>query len=155
MLNQLLIGSICVIAIFLSARGIYFISWPKRIQGWNKVKCNILDARIDERQELALYARIQRYYPYVKYEYVIDGVNYISDKISRNAGGEWSYDRNQTKDFLNALSKCGYAYVNSDNPHEAYLYNKLLPKSFTHYSAVLVSGVVLSFIGILLIRFLL
>lgn len=123
-----------------------------QVSKWKKIKLDYIHTDIKRTEELALYAKQYRYHPIVEYGYSIDGNTYKGNRISIDRKREWSYYQEKTETALDKMSALDSCFVNPNNLSEAYLYNKFMFKSRSHYLALFVSGFILIALGIFFVQ---
>jgi hypothetical protein len=86
------------------------------------VRGKILESRVEKKHKFrSVYKGHNDFYPYVKYEYEVDGVQFISERI-----GYWNnYYNSQTKAEVALapypLGKDVTVFYKKENPKESYL----------------------------------
>jgi len=137
------------VALFLRATYVFLKSW--RTTKWISRATEIERVGIVKGTELGLYTRVVKYKPSVEYVYEMGGERYRSSQISVDDSHLWCYSREKAENALRRVTAHGSCLVNPRDWRESVLVEGLLPRSRSHYLALLFAGTALVSVGIFLL----
>jgi len=147
-----------IIAFFLLLTlgiGMFFRGWliykkTMRLDKWLKVTVWISSAEVGTIQESAVNVFLDFYYPKVNYSYELNGRRYESDSVSPDFKGCCFSSQKDAEELLLYIKSDHTAYVNPDNLSESFLTKFVSLERKAHYRGLLVSGSLVTVIGIMI-----
>lgn len=118
---------------------------------WISIPATVIS--VEERyREVAssTYEKIKYYYPYIRYQYEIDGRVYDSDRVAFEIStmwvpevDNWGTPNSEEHKFWCSISKGSVidVFVNPQEPTESVVFNALNNNRLSHHSALVVGGV--------------
>ena len=131
------------------------------LQSWSLEKGKIERIReITDEQPDGSSRALKYYYPKIKYHYTIKGKTFQSEQVSHEKQNIWRAGANiwgepitENEKWWSAL-KVGYelsAYINPNNPEDSVLIKNLSNSRRSHHLAILLGGILISFLWILVV----
>lgn len=152
-----LILAISIAHIFTGVRGIIHDTQSAK---WPSVEATVLDIR-EDRIDVIMHSYAQRYfYPKIRYQYAFQGVEYISDIVSFQVANIWVPEYDCRGIITDEKARFWYgwkegekiaAYVNTRNPVESAIINKVGKKIRSQQIALVVGGVLIGAVWFFLI----
>lgn len=121
------------------------------VRKWESVPGKMLTSGFKQGSLAMWPARLVTYSPKVEYEYSFRGLKYIGSKISVRDRGLAFVDKNEAQKILDQLGFAPSVYVDPNDPASSYLINKIGWAQINYVLTYLVSGLLLSLIGIALL----
>lgn len=135
--------------LIIMIRGLAPLISLKRIKKWHKVNITINEARLLSELDVIKYARLTYYYPVIEYSYETNGTLVQNNKVSVDKKGIWVDSIDEARKLMDEITSNKIAYINPDNTAESIIIPHVSERRISHYKALIVSGAILSTLGIM------
>lgn len=154
-MTNFLLGMMFVfLGFFFALKGLSILLKLQAITHWNVVPIKITDARIESELEVIKYGRFHYYFPVLHYSYQVNDNNYRNERVSLDKKGIWEESKQAAELLLEEIKNKSLAYYDPSKPNEAIILPYLSSRRISHYRALVASGLILLFLGGLIIVFL-
>lgn len=101
-------------------------------ESWVAVEGDLLSAEVESRQQRRRFRKATRWYPKVRYSYVVDGTRYESTQVTRQSGKGRSSKQSETERYVRSLRSAEQLEVwyDPDHPEEAVLIPGLVARDW-------------------------
>lgn len=150
---------VLVIAVSLVVLGVRQGLHYTRAKRWRATEATVLEIQEDWIDVILHYNALKYYYPKIKYQYIVEGVDYISDVVGFDVENIWvpEFDSWGIKTDDRAKFWQGWvrgsritAYVNAKDPSECVIVNKIGKKIKSQMTALIVGGMLMGVIWLYL-----
>jgi hypothetical protein len=134
----------CVLVYLGSSRILRY----RNVESWRQIDIEILDAEIGWQMESIRFSRVRYFYPEISYAYTVNGQYIRSDRVSFDKKGIWLDKREAAEKLLDEIKKNRSAFYNPRNIADSVILKDLAPKRISHDITLVISGLLLIFLGI-------
>lgn len=113
----------------------------RKAKTWVRVPGTIVEIQVERRRKSAWYISFEYLFPHVRYEYEVDGKEYVGSRVSFDELNEGVVSSSSQLYFQRWVPNCSVdVYVRPDEPSQSVLVPGLLATAKGYYLAVLVGG---------------